>query len=373
MIEALYNYSRVNTFFLKKKETEIGFMEGTDEVQSERTDVITKLLSTLGIDNESSASKLELIGDIYSKKGDLPVLDVKNILSLRLSPQNYQQYLKLSARLESRAVLSNPNRVFEFFEAISRPESWNTSFAIKNEGDEELFTQLKKTDIPSFDYLDTSLSSTWRPRPADDITLVGRATGKLVSEARLVRDCLLVMIGVLGHYVKIDQANGSVRPFVVDPAIRVDPRHASMCESLGEFGFYLLEIENLFEIKKNDKSIICNTFLAVLREVLDEYKLFVANFKFQKNVTFMSITAAGNIWLQKLELLYLITFNIREKRGAQIISVIHHFSLHGHNEIKKMMTKILSRLKKAYDQLIYRWIFVGQISDPCDEFMVRGK
>ena len=68
-------------------ETDIGFVEGPDEIQSERTDVISKLLTTLGIDNESSASKLELIGDFYSKKGELPVLDIRNILSLRLSPQ----------------------------------------------------------------------------------------------------------------------------------------------------------------------------------------------------------------------------------------------------------------------------------------------
>ena len=142
MIEAIFNHSPGNVF-LQTMETDIGFVEGPDEIQSERTDVISKLLTTLGIDNESSASKLELIGDFYSKKGELPVLDIRNILSLRLSPQEYQHYLKLSARLESRAVFSNPNKIFEFFEALSRPESWNTSFSIKNEGDKELFTQLK--------------------------------------------------------------------------------------------------------------------------------------------------------------------------------------------------------------------------------------
>jgi len=33
----------------------------------------------------------------------------------------------------------------------------------------------------------------------------------------------------------------------------------------------------------------------------------------------------------------------------------------------------MSSLKNAHDQLIYRWIFLGQIKDPCDEFMVHEK
>ncbi|CAG5112812.1 Oidioi.mRNA.OKI2018_I69.chr2.g6986.t1.cds [Oikopleura dioica] len=351
-------------------ETEIGNSEAGEHVDSERTDVISKLLTVLGATYESSSSKLELIGDIYGEKGELPVLDVKNLLSLRLTPLDYQKYLKLSSRLESNGVLSKTNKVFEFFEALSRPAAWNSSFSVRNDGDNELFTQLKNSDFPSFDYLDSSLSSTWKPREADNLTLVGRATGKLIPETRLVRDCLLVMIGAHGHYVKIDPANGSVRPFIVDPGVRVDPRHASMSECLGEFGFYVIEIEKLFEIKKNDNSVVCRTFLTILHEIMNEYKQFVANFKTQKNVTFMSIIAAGNIWLQKLELLYLITWNIREKRGAPILSVVHHFSVHGGAEISEMVHRILAVLQKTYEQMIYRWIFEGQIKDSCDEFMI---
>ena len=71
-------------------------------------------------------------------------------------------------------------------------------------------------------------------------------SGRILTDAQLLRDILFVMQNIPGHYVKW---NASEEMFELDPRHRVDARDASCIESLSLLGFYLRQINTFLEDK----------------------------------------------------------------------------------------------------------------------------
>ena len=73
-----------------------------------------------------------------------------------------------------------------------------------------------------------------------------------------------------------------------------------------------------------------------------------------------------------LRLMSLLAEESRSKRGGQLVSLIHGFaSSHGDPTVAAFADRLLSRVTRPFYDILRRWIYDGELSDPFLEFFVR--
>ncbi|KIW08601.1 hypothetical protein, variant [Verruconis gallopava] len=72
-----------------------------------------------------------------------------------------------------------------------------------------------------------------------------------------------------------------------------------------------------------------------------------------------------------LRLLNVMVEQAREKKGGQLISMIHSFALnHGDPFVKQVAERLLAHVAKPFYDMLRQWIYDGELSDPHGEFFV---
>lgn len=72
-----------------------------------------------------------------------------------------------------------------------------------------------------------------------------------------------------------------------------------------------------------------------------------------------------------LRLMSLMVESSKDKKGGQLISVIHSFSLtHGDPFVKSFAERLLSHVTRPFYAMLRQWIYDGELSDPYQEFFV---
>lgn len=73
-----------------------------------------------------------------------------------------------------------------------------------------------------------------------------------------------------------------------------------------------------------------------------------------------------------LRLMSLLAEESRDKRGGQIITLVHSFATgHGDPVVAAFAERLLGTCTRPFYDILRRWIYDGELSDPCQEFFVR--
>jgi gamma-tubulin complex component 3 len=72
-----------------------------------------------------------------------------------------------------------------------------------------------------------------------------------------------------------------------------------------------------------------------------------------------------------LRLVHLMVEQAKDKKGGQLISMIHSFSLtHGDPFVAQVAERLLSHVTRPFYEMLRQWIYDGELSDPHTEFFV---
>lgn len=75
-----------------------------------------------------------------------------------------------------------------------------------------------------------------------------------------------------------------------------------------------------------------------------------------------------------LRLMSVIAEESTNKKGGQLISLIHSFStLHGDPTVGAFAERLLSQVTRPFYDILRHWIYDGELSDPYEEFFVKEK
>ncbi|RDI81014.1 hypothetical protein Vi05172_g8925 [Venturia inaequalis] len=143
-------------------------------------------------------------------------------------------------------------------------------------------------------------------------------------------------------------------------------------------------------VESAEGGLVGQSFRAALSIELRSYLGFVATLEGQirraltgleESSSRQSIGNAGVtlkrcvIWAREptlgLRLMSVMVEESRDKKGGQLISVIHSFSLtHGDPFIVSYAERLLSRVTQPFYDMLRQWIYDGELSDPHYEFLV---
>ncbi|KAJ5068529.1 gamma-tubulin complex component 3 [Anaeramoeba ignava] len=76
--------------------------------------------------------------------------------------------------------------------------------------------------------------------------------------------------------------------------------------------------------------------------------------------------------ISKFKVIAALTDAIKDQNGGAILSVIYNFVSHGDPEIKSMMSRILTKSSKPLFRIAKKWITLGRLDDPFNEFFVQA-
>ena len=63
---------------------------------------------------------------------------------------------------------------------------------------------------------------------------------------------------------------------------------------------------------------------------------------------------------------------MQNKRGGEILSVLHALVAHGHPMIRQMFTNVFEACSKPYMVQLNMWMYNGVLHDPYNEFLIAA-
>jgi gamma-tubulin complex component 3 len=76
--------------------------------------------------------------------------------------------------------------------------------------------------------------------------------------------------------------------------------------------------------------------------------------------------------LEKLRWLSVLTEAAYNKKGGELLSTIHEFSLHGDKNIRTLVGSVLRRASVPLFDAIRKWVLDGELDDPYEEFFIAS-
>ncbi|KAK3326443.1 Spc98 family-domain-containing protein [Apodospora peruviana] len=203
------------------------------------------------------------------------------------------------------------------------------------------------------------------------------------SETALLRDLPFTLQGL----------SSTTLPFAGETTLKLPPTLPSPIISLLHT---LAEPSLLFRglssfVKSPAKGLLGQSLRAAINSELRQYLTLVATLEGQirralssldQNAPHGGIGKAGVtlkrcvVWTREatmgLRLMSLIAEESNNKRGGQLISLIHGFSTsHGDPVVASFAERLLADLTRPFYDILRRWIYDGELSDPHLEFFVR--
>lgn len=143
-------------------------------------------------------------------------------------------------------------------------------------------------------------------------------------------------------------------------------------------------------VETSDGGLIGQSFRFALAKELRAYLGLVATLEGQvrraliqlsEGSTHQGVSKAGVtlkrciIWMREptmgLRLMSLMVEESRSKKGGQLISLIHSFSLnHGDPYVMAFAERLLSDVTRPFYDMLRQWVYDGELSDPFGEFFV---
>jgi len=212
-----------------------------------------------------------------------------------------------------------------------------------------------------------------------------------ISEAILVREAIYAIQGIEGKYVKYDEQNDE---YAVAAQVGVPQPVRELIRRICKMGWLYKYLKQRLQQMQSNPSYgaVCRSFCGAIENELDEYYEMLAEIEAQAGMTnYENIENAGLltakdrndltlrklfVWcqapLEKLRWLSVLTEAAYNKRGGELLSTIHEFSLHGDKNIRTLVGSVLRRASVPLFDAIRKWVLDGELDDPYEEFFIAS-
>ncbi|KAK0708757.1 Spc98 family-domain-containing protein [Apiosordaria backusii] len=203
------------------------------------------------------------------------------------------------------------------------------------------------------------------------------------SEMGLLRDLPFTLQGL----------SSTTLPFTKDTVLKLPPTLplpiVSLLHTLAEPSLLYRGLANF--VKSPAKGLLGQSLRAAINNELRSYLTLVATLEAQIRRALSSLDEAAPrggigkagvtlkrcvVWTREatmgLRLMSLISEESYSKQGGQLISLIHGFSTsHGDPVVAAFAERLLADVTRPFYDILRRWIYDGELSDPHLEFFVR--
>jgi len=207
---------------------------------------------------------------------------------------------------------------------------------------------------------------------ASEKTLTGAVGGKLISETQLIRDCIFVMQNINGHYIKWSEHNNK---YELVGHVKCNTCDLSIANRLCFLGFLLRQVRSFCSEREKDEKygMIGGAALLAIKDELHNYESEVALAAMeQETFTLRSLALAFHVWMVKLRFLGYIVYNLANRKGGEILTVLNTALKHGNPTVNAMYTKIINVASRPFILQLDNWIYEGKLHDPNDEFFISA-
>ncbi|EME30162.1 tubulin family protein [Galdieria sulphuraria] len=213
-----------------------------------------------------------------------------------------------------------------------------------------------------------------------------------ISEAILVREAIYAVQGIEGKYVKYQEQN---EEYAVAPHIGVPQPVRELVRRICKMGWlYKYLKQQLQQLQSNPSyGAVSRSFCGAVENELDEYYEMLAEIEAQAGMTnFENIENAGLlaakgrneltlrklfVWcqqpLEKLKWLSVLTEAAYNKKGGELLSILHEFTLHGDKNTRSLVCSVLRKASVPLFDSIRKWVLDGELDDPYEEFFIASR
>ena len=204
-----------------------------------------------------------------------------------------------------------------------------------------------------------------------------------LSEPDLIRDVLFVSQGIDGKFVKFFPVQDK---YCIDPQYVVSPQARELTTNLCEIGWMYRKVQahvQRFERSQEDKGSIQQAFYATVQENLGNYYRMLAlveskvvhqDAKPESREPKLSLRCLAVMLsepMQQLRVLAILCDSVEGTKGGALTERLHKMSKHGDTYVKTLVDAILTKVCEPLFRMVQKWMFEGELHDPCGEFFIR--
>lgn len=299
---------------------------------------------------------------------------------IRISPDKALRFSNLYSRLLSQNVLSQKWAILYLLYQLSESDSPDElprqgSFVLSRDAAPSViadtFAQRGLQRLPLQD--DSIPDRTAPKRPA--------ASAKVgASETSILRDLPFALQGFASSTAAFGQNGALTLPSNLPvPIISLLHTLAEPCLLYRSLSAFVQSVEG---------GLVGQSLRFAIGENLRDYLALVATLEVEIRRTINTASEADHrkvgvtlkrcvVWTREatlgLRLMALIVEEAKNKKGGQLISMIHGFSTsHGDPFIRAFTERMLRHVTKPFYDMLRQWVFDGELSDPYTEFFVAS-
>eukprot|EP00762_Andalucia_godoyi_P008673 ANDGO_00429.mRNA.1 Gamma-tubulin complex component 3 len=203
-----------------------------------------------------------------------------------------------------------------------------------------------------------------------------------IPESSLIKDCLFVLQGIDGQYVKLSYGSSAhLSHYAVDPSVVVSPGFREIVSCIAECGWLYTHIRSFLDAHGagsggGGSGLVLQAFHASVQSHLAEYFRLVAILESSASREQLSLKKLW-LWAQDPRKLLSILAVLLEQttlfnvKGGALLSLLHKYSAHGDPQVASMIKQILDKSSLPLFAMIHAWMFRGELEDPFKEFFVH--
>lgn len=196
-----------------------------------------------------------------------------------------------------------------------------------------------------------------------------------VSEEAFLRDLIYVLQGLEGNFLLFNESSGA---YVVNGRISVSRPIRSLVEKLGRIGTDYRYLQGQVGVHRESGGVLRQSFCRAMAHELSEYLKLVAYLESslsEREGSEASMSLKKVVyWFHEagilLNFLRELVKDTVELRGGALLSFLEGFRMHGNDQIRAVITRILDQLMIPYGEMLQGWLREGRLNDPFHEFFI---
>ncbi|RWS29834.1 gamma-tubulin complex component 2-like protein [Leptotrombidium deliense] len=194
------------------------------------------------------------------------------------------------------------------------------------------------------------------------------------QETALIDDLLYILVGIEGHYIRLNSVAGGKSTILVDESCdkllkTLVDRITAICPLYSNVVFFMEEGGN---------GLVNQALIASIRNFIREYFSLICELERCHKRGELSLQ---KIWyllqhiLSNMEILHSVCVRIRQGNciGGAVLSILHEKTIAstGNMKASQFITKVTADTAKPYLNILDKWITEGCIDDPHKEFFIE--
>ncbi|KAF8559126.1 gamma-tubulin complex, component 3 [Imleria badia] len=224
-----------------------------------------------------------------------------------------------------------------------------------------------------------------------DILRDYRARSARLPEHLLLRDTLYLLQGISGKHVQLafsDQDDINKLVFLDDTRYMIPSSVRSLIHRLAEVGHLYSRVDAFVKDSQRRAAVgmIEQSLCHHLQAQLTEYYRLVAILESQMSIpntdtdpdsfdrasalTLKRLDVWINDWRLRMRMMSVCVEGARDAQGGALVNLIHSYTDNGDPFVRKFTDQLLEEVSKPFFSTLHKWLFSGELYDPCNEFFV---